>query len=49
MAKAKPPLQLGRQAAVPASPDAAVLDPVANPHADADYVVRFTAPEFTTL
>ncbi len=41
--------QLGRAAVQPASPDKAVLESVPNPHADADYVVRFTAPEFTTL
>ena len=42
-------LQLGRTVAVPHSPDKAQLDAVDNPHRDADYVVRFTAPEFTTL
>jgi 7-cyano-7-deazaguanine reductase len=42
-------LQLGRQVALPASPDAAVLDAVPNPHSDTDYVARFTAPEFTCL
>jgi 7-cyano-7-deazaguanine reductase len=41
--------QLGRQVALPASPDDAKLETAANPHADADYVVRFTAPEFTSL
>lgn len=41
--------QLGRKAALPKSPVEAKLESVANPHADADYVVRFTAPEFTTL
>lgn len=41
--------QLGRQVAVPQSPDDARLESVANPHTDSDYVVRFTAPEFTTL
>lgn len=49
MAARKSPLQLGRAVAIPESPDQAVLDAVANPHPDADYVVRFTAPEFTTL
>ena len=34
---------------MPASPDEAGLEAVPNPHADADYVVRFTAPEFTSL
>ncbi|HEX5280790.1 MAG TPA: preQ(1) synthase [Micropepsaceae bacterium] len=42
-------LQLGRRVAIPPSPDKAVLDSVPNPHPDTDYVVRFTAPEFTTL
>ena len=42
-------LQLGRHVAVPSSPDKAKLDAVPNPHEDADYVVRFTAPEFTCL
>lgn len=41
--------QLGRQVKWPQSPDEAKLDTVANPHADSEYVVRFTAPEFTTL
>ena len=41
--------QLGRAVPPPASPDSAKLESVANPHPDADYVVRFTAPEFTTL
>ncbi|MYZ49372.1 preQ(1) synthase [Propylenella binzhouense] len=40
---------LGRPAAVPFSPDEAVLDRVPNPHRDADYLVRFTCPEFTSL
>ncbi|SRR5579862_318449 len=42
-------LQLGRAAALPASPDKAVLDAVANPEPGEAYVVRFTAPEFTCL
>src|SRR3569833_3051761 len=42
-------LQLGRAVAPPASPEKAVLDAVSNPHNDSDYLVRFTAPEFTTL
>jgi 7-cyano-7-deazaguanine reductase len=40
---------LGRPAEPPASPDAAVLDTVPNPHPDLLYVARFTCPEFTTL
>jgi len=42
-------LQLGREVKLPQSPDEAVLDVVPNPHKDNDYVVRFTAPEFTSL
>lgn len=41
--------QLGRQTAIPNSPDEAKLESVPNPHGDSDYVVRFTAPEFTSL
>ena len=41
--------QLGRQAPLPKSPAAAKLESIANPHVDTDYVIRFTAPEFTTL
>ena len=46
---AKKLTQLGRAVAPPSSPDKAKLESVPNPHPDADYVVRFTAPEFTTL
>jgi 7-cyano-7-deazaguanine reductase len=42
-------LQLGRTAIVPASPEEARLDRVSNPHADTDYLARFTAPEFTSM
>jgi 7-cyano-7-deazaguanine reductase len=41
--------QLGRRVAIPKSPDAAKLETVVNAHRDGDYVVRFTAPEFTCL
>jgi 7-cyano-7-deazaguanine reductase len=41
--------QLGHSSPLPASPDAAVLEVVPNPHPDAAYVIRFTAPEFTSL
>jgi 7-cyano-7-deazaguanine reductase len=41
--------QLGGQAPLPQSPDQAVLERVANPHTDALYLARFTAPEFTSL
>ena len=42
-------LQLGRAAALPASPEDAVLDRVPNPHPATDYLARFTCPEFTSL
>jgi 7-cyano-7-deazaguanine reductase len=46
----KPALtQLGHRAVLPANPAAAVIETVPNPHPDCDYVVRFTAPEFTCL
>lgn len=40
---------LGQPAGIPASPEAATLDPVANPHRDTDYLARFVCPEFTAL
>lgn len=41
--------QLGRNVAIPSSPEAAVLERVANPHPKQLYLARFTAPEFTSL
>jgi 7-cyano-7-deazaguanine reductase len=41
--------QLGRSTRLPASPEKALLERVANPHPRATYLVRFTCPEFTTL
>ena len=41
--------QLGKQSAMPESPEAAGLDRVPNPHGDTHYVARFTVPEFTSL
>jgi 7-cyano-7-deazaguanine reductase len=41
--------QLGHTTALPASPDAAILERVPNPHPDKRYLARFTAPEFTSL
>ena len=41
--------QLGQATALPASPDDAVLERVANPQAGIAYNVRFTVPEFTSL
>jgi 7-cyano-7-deazaguanine reductase len=46
---AKKLTQLGHHVKQPASPDKAKLETVPNPHSDEDYLVRFTAPEFTTL
>jgi 7-cyano-7-deazaguanine reductase len=46
---AKKLAQLGRNVGQPASPEAALLEWVVNPHQRDDYVIRFTAPEFTTL
>ena len=41
--------QLGAQVASPESPEKAVLEKVPNGNVGTDYVVRFTAPEFTSL
>ena len=41
--------QLGRSVPLPQGPERAVLEAVQNPQPGTDYVVRFTAPEFTTL
>ncbi|MGE0661307.1 MAG: preQ(1) synthase [Reyranellaceae bacterium] len=41
--------QLGSKAALPASPELAVIETVANAQRDVDYLVRFAAPEFTSL
>jgi len=41
--------QLGKPTPLPESPDKAILEVVPNPHKDADYLVRFTCPEFTSL
>lgn len=41
--------QLGREVRGFDSPEAAVLERVPNPHPGAAYLVRFTAPEFTSL
>ena len=40
---------LGQPAGLPASPEEARLDAVANPHRGETYLIRFTAPEFTAL
>ena len=40
---------LGQSSTLPASPDEALLDYVPNPRPGKTYLVRFTAPEFTSL
>jgi len=41
--------QLGHETRIPASPDEANLETVANPNPGEIYLIRFTAPEFTSL
>ena len=41
--------QLGAQIGAPTSPDTAELERVSNPTRDHDYLVRLTAPEFTSI
>ena len=41
--------QLGRKTALPAPPDKAVRERVANPQPGEAYLVRFAGPEFTSL
>ncbi len=48
-AKSAPLTQLGKAVTLPASPAEAVLEAVPNPHPSENYLVRFAAPEFTTL
>jgi 7-cyano-7-deazaguanine reductase len=43
------PLHLGQASTLPASPEAAVLDYVPNPRSGGLFMVRFAAPEFTSL
>lgn len=40
---------LGQPSTLPDSPEEAILEAVPNPHTDTDYLIRFTAPEFTSL
>ena len=47
--KDKPVTILGSATKIPAAPDEATLERVPNPHSDAHYIARFTAPEFTCL
>ena len=41
--------QLGRKTELPETPEKAVLEFVPNPHPGTVYLVRFAAPEFTSL
>jgi 7-cyano-7-deazaguanine reductase len=43
------PLHLGQTSALPATPEEAVLDYPVNPRPGVRYLVRFSAPEFTSL
>ena len=43
------PKHLGQQSALPASPQEATLDYVPNPRPGSRYLIRFAAPEFTSL
>ena len=47
--KTKGLTQLGQATSIPASPQAAKLERVANPHPDTRYIARVTCPEFTCL
>jgi len=41
--------QLGQHITAPQSPDEAKLERVPNPHSEVPYLIRFAAPEFTSL
>ena len=41
--------QLGQSTSAPQSPEQAILERVPNPRRDARYLIRFAAPEFTSL
>ena len=41
--------QLGSEATIAASPDVAIIEKVPNEHQNTPYLVRFSAPEFTSL
>ena len=47
--KDKPFTILGSATKIPETPSEATLERVPNPHPDANYIARFTAPEFTCL
>ena len=48
-AKTKELTHLGKRSKIPASPEEAEIDTVANPDPGTVYLVRFTCPEFTAL
>ncbi len=41
--------QLGKPGRIPKTPQEAELERVRNPHPDTPYLIRFTAPEFTSI
>lgn len=41
--------QLGKRVELPSNPEDAKLETFGNPHPDANYVIRLTAPEFTSI
>ena len=41
--------QLGGKTGLPESPEQAVIERVPNPHKETEYLVRFAAPEFTSI
>jgi 7-cyano-7-deazaguanine reductase len=47
--KDKPVTILGSATKIPETPSETTLERVPNPHPDANYIARFTAPEFTCL
>ena len=49
MSRLKKNKYLGKIKKTPSSPDDFELDSVNNPHPKSDYVVRLTAPEFTSI
>jgi 7-cyano-7-deazaguanine reductase len=51
MTTVTPPVvqHLGQPTVQPASPEAAILDRVPNPHPGTAYVARFAVPEFTSI
>ena len=40
---------LGNQTNIEYDPEQFILEKVANPHLDCDYLIRFTCPEFTSI